>query len=96
MASLVTQEGLGRAMWAESLGLLWTACPEQPEDTLSVCLCSIFKAFQTPPLLGLLGQKGCPCTCLLPRFRCERVGSSPPVGTIISQGRHDPVFCFLT
>lgn len=35
-----------------------------PADTLPVCLCSVFKAFQNPPLLGLLGQKGCPLQLL--------------------------------
>lgn len=51
-------------MSTESLGLLWTAGLDQPADTLPVCLCSVFKAFQNPPLLSLLGQKGCPLQLL--------------------------------
>ena len=47
-------------MWTESPGLLWTAGLGQPTDPLPVCLRGGFKAFQNPPLLGLLGQKGCP------------------------------------
>lgn len=66
--------------------------PPPVAHSLSVCLQCVCRVFQTPSLLGLLGQKGFSCTCLVPRVG-TRAGSSPAGRGLSSPRGHDPVFC---